>query len=244
MKRAAILGLFLAVAASAQAAPEDRFWLLWEHRQTDEDCDGAACESAYRSRLFTPENDEWLYRMFGPADHGAIDEGQNPDAPRICQNNLEPGAPEYDTERQFLSDKLDALRGLIGVGVDLRNMRPPPGYSSSFGTELQEEFETRLRAAGLLVLDPAEAARLPGQPKLGVFFSFTDPDSSCDYTYSVFASLTQTALLSRDLSTKLSVGVWSYSSRPTAEAWLSERELVVGVADAFVDDFLRANGGG
>ncbi len=245
--------LSLVLLAGQQVRAEDRFWILWERiARSGSDCpDGATCRTQrdYASRIFTPDRTDWLYRLFGATDgHSPTGAGtaEHPEAPRICQDHsghAGNAGPDLDPERQFLSDPVDALRGLRGIGMDIGSMRPPPGFSSTFGSDLQTEFEQRLKQAGLIVLDPSEAARLPGQPKLSVFFSHTDPDAECLYTYSVFASLRQTALLSRDLQTKLSVGVWSFSTRPSAEyPDDTEYDAILRVVDAFIADYKRANG--
>ncbi len=246
------LGLCALIGAGghpAHADTQDRFWILWEQiRHAGSNCpDGSGCRQVreYSSRLFTPDRTDWLYRMFGLSrgrTPGAGRAGERPDAPRVCQDTSRTGGPGSDPERQFLSESLDALRGLAGIGLDLRSLRPPPGFDSGFGADLQAEFERRFRALGLLVLDPREAARLPGQPKLNIFLSFTDPDGACAYSYSVFASLSQTALLSRDPATKLSVGVWSFSTKSSAEfADATEYDAVLRVLEAFERDFSKAN---
>ena len=84
---------------------------------------------------------------------------------------------------------------------------------------------------------------MPGQPKLNVYVSYTDPNGGCIYSYSAFSSLSQTALLTRDLQTKLSVGVWSMSVKSPAEyPAKTEFAALVNIADVFVADFKRANG--
>lgn len=240
---------FTPATSIAQGIPkvEDRFWILWEKEGFNgTGCpEGAACvfRRDFRATLLSDKVTPQLQKLFQKEEavHESGRLGPATDAPRVCQQHGAAAFLEDDPELQLLSDKLDALRGLVGVGLDLRKLRPPPGESSVFGQRLHEAFARRFRDAGLIVVSPEESARLPGQPKFNLFFSFTDDDSTCEYTFSVFASLSQTALLSRDLRTKLSVGVWSFSTKPKHGEALTEYDAILRAADAFIEDFKEAN---
>lgn len=235
--------------AKGQSAAEvkDLFWVLWEKREMiGDDCpNSVSCvyRRSFQSRLLAQHRARPLVKLFAEnEDLKWSSGGKALSPPRICQDTEPHGATLGNPELQLLSNKLDAMRGLVGVGMNLRNLRPPPGHRSDFGDRLQAVFEEKFRNVGLIVVSPDEAARLPGQPKLNLFLSFTAPDSTCEYTYSVFASLSQTALLSRDLRTKLSVSVWSVSTKPSSDfPNANEFDAVVRVADAFVADYREAN---
>ncbi|GGE54171.1 hypothetical protein [Actibacterium pelagium] len=238
--------------ATAQSFPqvEDRFWILWEKEGlSGTGCPkGAACVFSrdYRATLLSDKVTPQLQKLF-QQDQGVYERGRlgpAKDAPHVCQQHGAVAYLETNPELQLLSDRLDALRGLVGVGLDLRKLKPPPGESNVFGQRLHEAFTRKFRDAGLIVVSPDESARLPGQPKFNLFFSFSDDDSTCEYTFSVFASLSQTALLSRDLRTKLSVGVWSFSTKPKHGETLTEYDAILRAADAFLEDFKEANAPG
>lgn len=223
--------LMAAVLLPFPLSADDRFWILWEKRSfVGIGCPtGSECRQIrnFTSRMFQPRNLDSIYRLFGQLDGRALADGRlavELDAPRICQHNASEVQLGFNPETHPISDKLDALKDLKGIGLDIRAIKPPPGYSDTFGAELQSEFEQVLARAGLPVVTPELAQSLPGQPVLNIYFSFQDANGDCDYRYSVFASLSQTALLTRNLTTKLSVGVWSFSTGSGALAG-AETEL-------------------
>ncbi|SLN30747.1 hypothetical protein PSA7680_01474 [Pseudoruegeria aquimaris] len=246
----ALSGLAPPGGALAQGTtPQERFWILWEHiEQVGTDCPGGKnCETrrSYTSRLFEPADREGVYRLFGLLDLHAAKRGQaaeHPEAPRICQHNDPEVMLGFDPERLRLSEKIDALAGLPGVYVNLRGLKAPEGYEGDFGGKLQAAFESRFRNAGIRLLSKEEVERTPGQPKLNVYFSRTNPDTGC--WFSVFASLSQTVLLTRDIRTKLVAGTWAMSSgRSASNPDIGEYDAILRVADAFVRDYLKANPG-
>ena len=252
MKLSALtLGLSLALGAAglAVAEPRDRFWILWERYQNaGQDCpNGPRCitKRAYTSRLFAEDDTDAMYRLFGMMDGTALSQGrlaEHPDAPRICQHNAAEVVLGFDPVNLPKSEKVEALRGLKGFGLDVRSLSAPPGFPDTFGSSLQTELEAKFALAGIKVLSEDEVAVTPGQPKLNIYFSFTDPDGHCDYTYSVFASLAQNVLLTRDLRVKLSAGVWSFSTGSTAAHHTgNERDAILRIADQFIKDHRLTN---
>ena len=157
--------IMCAMLMPSTAVAEDRFWIVWENiAAPNQQCGaGLTCpgDRTYSSRSFQPDNVNWLHRMFGIGDDEtaqAIRSSQHPEAPKICGEDQTIASVAANAERQFLSDPVDALRGLTGVGLDLRNMRPPPGYGANFGEDLQREFEKRLKSIGLIVLKPSDTS--------------------------------------------------------------------------------------
>ncbi|WP_120500656.1 hypothetical protein [Roseovarius sp. EL26] len=231
------------------AQMQDRFWILWERlEQNGTGCpDGPNClkKHRYSSRLFDAADSSAMYRLFGMMDGAAMAQGrlaEHPDAPRICQHNSAEVILGFNPETLPKSEKIEALRGISGFGFDVRKLKAPPGFSDTFGDELQAAMKTRFRQAGLRVLSKEETAATPGQPELNIYFSFRDPGGHCDYSYSVFASLSQTVLLTRDLRIKLSAGVWSYStSSPALQQGETEWDALLSVADALIRDHRKVN---
>lgn len=237
------------LAGTVAHAQEDRFWILWEKvRYIGRHCpDGASClvERAYASRPLKTENTGFIYRLFGATDGNSLNAfraGEHPDAPRVCAKNQADISLGFEPEALPRSEKVEVLRGIEAVHVDLTDLKSPPGYDDAFGKTLHGEFVHALSVSGVRVVDKDEVARIPGQPVLNLFFSFSGPDSDCEYEYSVFASLTQNVLLSRDLRIKIPAGVWSFSTGSTARDHTgSEEDAIMRVAEAFVRDHSRVN---
>lgn len=237
------------MATSAGAEVNERFWILWEHiEQRSENCRQADCTARhnYISRLFEPQDRQAIYRLFGMLDFQAATRGraaEHPQAPRICQHYDAEILLGFDPERLELSNKVEALRELAGVEIDVRGLQAPAAFPGDFGERLQSEIESRFYAAGIRILSSEQAARTPGRPKLNIYFSNTNPRTGC--TYSVFASLSQTVLLTRDTRVKLAAGTWAYSTGPSADfPEATEFDAILRVADAFIKDYLKANSGG
>lgn len=240
------------VAALGLAQPgqaEERFWVLWErYHHVGSNCpDGAGCrlKRSFSSRQLHSARPASLYRLFGVLDPHApatIAPSRNPDAPRICDAEDTAITLGFDPLALPKSIKIEALRGVEAVFVDLRSLRAPPGFPDSFGADLHGRFVTRLEQGGMRVVDEEALANLPGQPRLNLYFSFTDPQGACDYTYSVFSSLTQEVLLARDLRIKISAGVWSYSTGSTAKDHRgNEPDAILRVAEALLRDHRAVN---
>lgn len=231
--------LLLLLAVPAPGLSADQFWLVW--RPSTPDCrtdgQGSACRSPdLRTVPFRPENPFPLTRMFPPDGSASVQSQLS------CSLAGAETQAAHRLEALPLSAQLSALRGLEGVSFDLRNLQPPPGHSARFGPDLQTAFESHLRAAGLQVVSPTDVEALPGRPRLQVFFSYTDPDGDCVYTYSVFATLTQTVVLTRAPDVKLEAGIWSKLVKPSVERPDdTEFDAILSVALDLVRDWRAAN---
>lgn len=249
MKKRSIFLMLLLLGLTAPAQAEDRFWILWErYRYSGENCpNGQNCvlKRDFASRPLQPQYPETIYRMFGAAGpRGFAHEppSLHPEAPQVCDPKQAQLAVGFDPIQLPQSLKIEALRGVDQLHVDLRNLKAPPGFSDSFGTSLHRRFVATLERAGIEVLTEEEVTTVPGHPKLSIFFSFTDPDGHCDYTYSVFASLSQEVLLVRDLRIKITAGVWAYSTGSTAmDHHGTEEDAILRVAEAFIRDQRQVN---
>lgn len=245
------VALTVAIIATASAAQEDdgqhdRLWIMWEHFATDGTCENPGeCppQRYYTTRLVGFPNTDRLQRTFGMLDRLALIRGmppEHPQAPRICQHRDPEVLAGFQPEKMPMSEKIDALRGLEGVEIDLRSLKAPVGYSGDFGGYLQAEVERRFRQAGIRILTEDERMLTPGRPKLNVYFSNTDPVSGCHY--SVFASLSQTVLLTRNLDTKLEVGTWATSGGPSEDYPNgTESDAILRALGQFIEDFHKAN---
>lgn len=253
MARLAKIGVLVASTATQQpvfaqtaAEPTDRLWIMWEHFAEASGCgNDQQCppHRFYTTRLLGLPTTERLQKTFGMLDRLALIRGlppENPNAPRICQHQDPEVLAGFQPEKLPVSEKIDALRGLEGVEINLRTLQAPVGYSGDFGGYLQAEVERRFRQAGIRILNEDERMRTPGRPKLNVYFSNTDPVSGCHY--SVFASLSQTVLLTRNLQTKLEAGTWASSDGPSDDNPNgTESDAILRVLGKFIDDFHKAN---
>jgi len=228
---------------------QDRFWLLWEKVSfVGNHCPGGPlCQEKrqYVSRPLDTKNTGFIYRLFGlraGGQRGAAWPQDHPDAPVICQRNQAALNLGFDPSALPRSEKTEVLRGLDKLHLDLRSLKAPPGFPEDFGARLHDEFVARLRVAGIQVVSKDALHLLAGQPTLNLYFSFTDPDGQCRYSYSVFASLSQEVLLTRDLRIKVVAGVWSFSIGSSAKDHSGdEHQAILRVADAFIRDHQHVN---
>ena len=224
-------------------ADDPRFWLLQLNtEQVGQSCPegvGCASHSSYVVRSFPRGSENMVLPLIDLLDP-ASETGT--DVPVFCAAGDATARLGFDPESVPPAHKLAALKGLTAVGLDLRKTAIPPGANSDFGEALHNAFAAKLMAAGLKVTTPEKSKDLPGQPALNIYFSFSEGNGDCIYRYSIFASLSQTALLTRDLQTKVVVGVWSLSAKtPKQDASGTEMTNLLGVADALVADFQQAN---
>lgn len=243
-----LIALLLCLTATSLHA-EDRFWLLWErfHRVGPDCPNGAGCltKREFSSRPLASEHAADVYRMFGvmdPRSFGETFRAPDPDAPAVCDSQNTAVALGFDPLAVPQSLKIEALRGITAIHVDLTRLKPAPGQPDDFGKRVHRTFVAKLTAAGLRVVDNEVIKTIPGQPTLQVFFSFNDPQGHCHYEYSVFASLTQDVMLARDIRIKINAGVWAFStgSKDAAHSG-DERAAILRVADALIRDHRQVN---
>ncbi|WP_412550749.1 hypothetical protein [Shimia sp. MIT910701] len=234
---------------SSTIAAKDRFWILWERVSfVGSHCPGGAqCQErrSFSSRPLDTSNTGFIYRLFGVRDGGpraGTLPRDHPDAPVICQKNQAALSLGFDPRALPRSEKGEVLRGVKQLHLDLTTLKPPPGFDATFGSRLHKAYVGRLREAGIRVVPKDQLHLVPGQPTLNLYFSFSDPDDLCKYEYSVFASLSQEVLLTRDLRIKVAAGVWSYSTGSTAKDHQgTEADAILRVLEAFVRDHQQAN---
>lgn len=162
------------------------------------------------------------------------------EAPKMCKHVEAAKVLGFDAEQWPEAEKLDTLIGLDGVYVALQTLKAPAGFEGPFGEQIQAEAEKRFARVGLKILTEEERDQTPGKPHLNVYFSHTNPDSGC--WFSVFSSLTQTALLTRNHTTKFKAGTWGFSGGYSADdPNRAEFDAILLVIDKFLADYKTAN---
>lgn len=232
---------------SAQAQSENYTWMVWEQRKVDRNlCETknlCSPQRKYITRLVEQPTEQKAREMLGAIAQLAKLRGQpveHPEAPHICRHTEAGKILGFDPELWDMSDKLAALKNLDGVYFSVHTMKGPKTYKGQFGLDIQKDMEARFAEAGLLVLSEEQMEQTAGKPHLNIYFSNTNPKTGC--TYSVFASLTQTMLLTRNHTTKLKVGTWGFSGGPSNDHPNgTEYDAVMRVVDKFLDDYKRAN---
>ena len=242
--------LVLAASLALAEAPKNRIWFTWEQRAKD----GLLCAekgycdpvSRFITRLAEETDRASAEQITGSMDRIAESQGRtadHPEAPNWCQQTDAQTILGFEAESWPLSDKIKALEGLQGVYFDFNRLKVPDGFVGDFGPLVHAEAEQKFKIAGIPVLTEDEVENTPGKPMLAIYFSLTNPDTGC--WFSVFASLTQTMLLTRNHTTKLRAGTWGFSGGYNADfPNRSEYEAIMLVLDKFIDDFKRANPNG
>ena len=245
---AVVLTVCIANQSLAQSEP-NRIWFTWEHTSGN----SALCQqkklckpvSHYITRLFEQPSTDRARSMIGAMDAIAIKRGhpvEHPEAPKTCQNVNAMTVLGFDPEGWEMSEKLDALRGLPGIHFSVRKLKAPDHYDGPFGDQLQELIERKFRKSGIRVLTKQQMKKTPGQPRLNIYFTNTNSDTGC--WFSIFASLSQTMLLTRNHTVKLRAGTWGMSGGySTDHPNRNEFEAIIGVVDKLIADYWKANSG-
>jgi len=92
----------------------------------------------------------------------------------------------------------ESLRGLSAVTVRVERLSEEARAGGLSEQALRAEVEQRLKAAGLKVLTPSEAAQTPGRPVLYVRVNARLPYSSDTYAVNVTLALLQDVTAARD----------------------------------------------
>ncbi|MGB0798731.1 MAG: hypothetical protein ACPGRD_05385 [Planktomarina sp.] len=228
---------------------DERFWISREYISNGVDnCKPGTCPqiSKYTTRLFAPRNDDQLRRMMALLDFQSAANGlplEHPEAPQFCANQVPDDTVVWNPEWMQMSHKLESLRGLEGLHVDVSGLKAPDWYEGDFGANLQAALVSKFTEAGINVVDKDVVDLIPGKPKMAIYFSHTNPDTGC--WWSVFATMTQTAILSRDINVKLNVGSWAFMKGYDPDNLnFTEYDAIVEVFDKFVQDYAEANAEG
>lgn len=223
-------------------------WMVWEQRMVDpklcKEKNLCTPQRRYITRLIEKPSEQSAREMLGAIDQLAKLRGhpvEHPETPQMCRQTHSAQILGFNPEAWDMSDRSAALKGLKGIYFSVESLKGPKDYEGPFGLNLQKDMEKRFQKAGLKVLTEDQMEHAPGKPQLNIYFSNANAATGC--TYRIFASLTQTMLLTRNHTTKLKVSTWGFSGGPTAEYPDSnEYDTILRVVDKFLDDYKRANG--
>lgn len=254
--RHVLIFVFLTLMLPGRATADgllDRYWIVQERfSPPDMPCDpDLPCGEGQSFEVLPlvgprPERVRRIYDQMAKLSVGTF--VPHPDQPAICAAHAANSAgaagvyiPEgWDPARLDMSAKNEGLRGLTAVQVDLSGLAGPSGWQGNFGPDLQRRVEARFAEEGLRILSKDEVDLHPGQPKMAVFLSHTDPETGC--WWSVFSSVTETAVLTRDLNVKLRAGLWSQSAGFSADdPDQVEFDAIALIIEAFLADWKEAN---
>lgn len=241
-----VLPFLIATQLMAQS-DLNRLWFTWEHTIVDSDLcrQKNLCKpvSRYITRLFEQPETARARSLIGAMDVLASKRGQpaeHPDAPQTCQNVNAMTVLGFDPENWEMSEKLAALRDLPGIYFSVRKLKAPAHYEGAFGDQLQELIEQKFRKSGIRTLTKKQMEVTRGQPRLNIYFSNTNKDTGC--WFSVFASLSQTVLLTRNHTVKLRAGTWGMSGGYSNEhPNRTELDAIIIVVDRLIADYWKAN---
>ncbi|MCP5075811.1 MAG: hypothetical protein GY947_21285 [Rhodobacteraceae bacterium] len=246
----ALLAVLCATTSATFGQSEaNRIWFTWEHSARNQELcrKKNLCRpvSSYITRLVEQPQTERARAMVGAIDSLAKKRGQpveHPDTPLVCQNVNTASVLGFNPESWELSDKKAALQNLPGVHFSVRGLKAPANYEGPFGDQVQELMERKFRSAGIRVLTEDQMEHAPGQPKLDIYFSNTNPETGC--WFSIFASMSQTMLLTRNHTVKLRAGTWGTSGGYSADdPNRNELDAIMDVVDKFIADYWAANSG-
>lgn len=238
---------FSALAQSESPQLENRIWFTWERKYVNPQvcAERGHCDpiSEYLTRLVETPTSDKAYQMIGSIDRMLQSQNtpvEHPEAPRICQATNPDAVLGFDPETWEMSEKLEPLRGLQGVHFDMTKLKSPMGYAGEFGPDVHNHMVTKFVDAGIPYLTKDEMDLTPGKPHLNIFFSNTNPDNGC--TFSVFASLSQTMLLTRNHTIKVKSGTWGSGGGYDADfPDRSEYDAIFLVVDKFIENWQEAN---
>jgi hypothetical protein len=245
-----LLLLFAVASPSIGQEQSNRMWFTWESLQTNSELcrERNVCGpiSTYITRLIEEPTAAKAKEMTGAMDQLAKLRGypaDHPDSPKVCQNVEAAKVLGFNPEMWQMSEKLDTLVGLQGVYFSLEKLKAPAGYEGPFGEQVHAEVVKKFTAAGITVLTKEQMELTPGKPHLNIFFSNTNPDTGC--WFSVFSSLSQTALLTRNHTVKFKAGTWGSGGGYSADhPDRDEYAAIMLVIDKFIEDFQTANPNG
>ncbi|MEM1302449.1 MAG: hypothetical protein AAGH17_07695 [Pseudomonadota bacterium] len=253
------LGLVLVCAPLLARASEpvllDRYWIIREQYapprlpcSIDQPCGDSAQLNVLPLQSREPGQIDRIFARMAAQLAASRVPDPHPDQPAICAVHAAQAAgvagvyvPDgWDPERLEQSAKHEGLRGLTAVMVDLSNLSGPQDWEGDFGPDLQARVVTRFGEEGLRVLTKDEVDAHPGKPRMAIYLSHTNPDTGC--WWSVFSSVTETAVLTRDLNVKLRAGIWSQSAGFSADnPEQGEFDAIMMVVEKFLADWRTAN---
>lgn len=246
--RASLCVLALVYPTAGSVGEVNNFWLIWErHLGTIPNCEGPECDHAlYFSHLIDGYSNAQAQQFFGGMQRFV----KNPQHRNMRLPQSPFCAPEpaeldeltlaYPDPTQLeLAAKMDTLRGLEGVFVDLRGVRGPQAYDGQFGILAQEFLARMMTEHNIPILTREEAEAHPGNPILSMRYS---PEVIGCRPWSVSLALSQRLLLARDPTIMIEGTTWSASAgQNEADVDFREDNAMEQVIIAFVEAYVEAN---
>lgn len=136
-----------------------------------------------------------------------------------------------------------ALKGIDAVMVVVSGISPQAEKDGLKKADLQHDVESRLRQAGIKVLNSSERAQAPGQPQLIVRFVDQKRSEMEFYAISIAVHLVQSVRLARDNKVVVPAETWGMSGVISvgAQELVSVRSLLLEYVDMFIQAALAAN---
>jgi len=245
--------ILLSTVVSALGSPviaealQNRIWFTWEQRGIDHQLcqEMGHCDPVSRliTRLAEETDLQSAEQLTGSMDRLADARGHptdHPEAPNWCQQTDSQVILGFEAESWPEAEKIKALKGLEGIYFDLSNLRGPNGYIGDFGPNVHAEVVRKFNIANIPIVSKDGVEHVPGKPILNIYFSNTNPDTGC--WFSVFATLSQTMLLTRNHTVKIRAGSWGMSGGYAPEfPDRAEFDAIMLVVDQFIEDFRTAN---
>jgi hypothetical protein len=135
------------------------------------------------------------------------------------------------------------LQGLTAMGVHVEQLPPAAKDDGLTESDLRTKVELKLRLAGIRVVDPEEASKLPGMPYLHLLLTTIDTDYGF-HSSSVELDLNQTVILARKPAMMAIAATWRRSVVVTAGKSYSAKGLgdaVDQLCDMFLNAYLSVN---
>ncbi|MEM9350928.1 MAG: hypothetical protein AAGA47_11765 [Pseudomonadota bacterium] len=209
-----IFASLLGLPAGAQTAEINDFWVFWERSvptlgecATGQDCAQSLYFGHYIDGMDTNQAQRFfdgLGRFASTPRNTNIRLGQSP----VCLGPQPEALP--DATQLALAERVETLRGLDGVYIDLRGVRGPQSARGSFGDKAQAFMLEVFARHDIPILTKKEAAARPGNPVLSMRYS---AELNGCRPWSVTLSLSQRVLLARAPTIMLQTTTWSSSAR-------------------------------
>ena len=134
----------------------------------------------------------------------------------------------------------ETLRGLKGINVLVEGLGPETESTGLTEQQIQTDVELKFRMAGIKVLTGEERFTELGSPYLYVNLTAMKLRSR-SYTYSIYISLNQEALIVRNNVKDYSATTWNRRGMGTANSSTTIRNHIKDLVDEFINAYLSVN---
>lgn len=237
-----IFAVLLTLPNLAFGQERNDFWIVWERGLPPlPDCKGEECtQSMYFGHYIDGMDGSQAQSFFqglgqfaSEPRNAGIRMARSP----LCLGPQPEAIPDVTTLKK--APKIELLRGLEGVHVDLRGVRGPQSFRGSFGEEAQEFLEAAFAQHNIPILSKEDAAATRANATLSMRFS---AEVFGCRPWSVSLSLSQRMLLAHDVNLLLEGSTWSSSARQDeTNADFSASQAMEQVILAFVNAWREVN---